>query len=72
MRFEIHITQSAFQDLKRFKKHERVIILDEIDKQLKNEAMVESRSRKKLRENVLSRWELKVGKYRVFYFITST
>lgn len=47
MRFEIDIANSAFEDFKSFKKRERVIILDEIEKQLSNEPMVESRSRKR-------------------------
>ena len=67
MRFHIELAESALDDLQWFKKHERVLILDAVDRQLLYEPIVESRNRKKLRENILSRWELRVDKYRVFY-----
>ena len=67
MKFSIKIAESALDDLKWFKKYERVLILDAIDKQLAYEPMAETRNRKILRDNILLRWELRVDKYRVFY-----
>ena len=67
MKFRIDISKSAFEDLQWFKKYERVLILDAMDRQLLYEPAVEARNRKSLHENMLSRWELRVGKYRVFY-----
>ncbi|GAB4580798.1 MAG: hypothetical protein Fur0022_35400 [Anaerolineales bacterium] len=67
MNFRIEISNSAFEDLRSLKKSERVLILDAIDRQLFVDPARETRNRKILRENVLSRWELRVGKYRVFY-----
>lgn len=67
MKFRIDIGKSAFEDLQWFKKHERVLILDAIDQQLLYEPAVETRNRKSLRDNIMSRWELRIDKYRVFY-----
>ena len=50
-----------------FKKRERQAILDGIDEQLVYEADVETRNRKRLRPNRTSEWEVRIGKYRVFY-----
>ena len=72
MKFRIDIAQSAFEDLQWFKKYERVLILEAMDKQLLDEPAVETRNRKSLRENILSRWELRVDKYRVFYNVDET
>ncbi len=38
-----------------------------IDKQLVDEPHVETRNRKRLRPNRTSEWEVRIGKYRVFY-----
>lgn len=67
MKFSINIAESAIDDIKCFKKYERVIILNSIDKQLLYEPMVETRNKKLLRDNIFFRWELCIGKYRVFY-----
>jgi mRNA-degrading endonuclease RelE of RelBE toxin-antitoxin system len=39
----------------------------EIEAQLASEPITEMRNRKKLGENELSDWELRIDKYRVFY-----
>ncbi len=70
MRFHINLAESAIDDLKWFKKNERVLILDMIEKQLLYEPMIITWNRKELlRECVLSRWELRIDNYRVFYNI---
>ena len=69
MKFYINIADGAIDDLKRFKKNELTLILDEIEKQLSYEPMKITRNRKKLRENILSRWELRIDNYRIFYNI---
>src|SRR5271170_7507805 len=67
MPFQIELTQNALDDLDRFKRRERNIILDGIEEQLAREPLQETRNRKQLRENPLSHWELRLGQYRVFY-----
>lgn len=49
------------------KKFEQQIILDAIEEQLSCEPNVETRNRKRLGENELSDWELRIDNYRVFY-----
>ena len=46
---------------------ERSTALDEIERQLSHEPLVETRNRKPLRPNPIAPWELRIGKLRVFY-----
>ncbi len=70
MPFRIELTQSAVDDLGRYAKRERNIILAGIEKQLTGEPQRETKNRKPLRENPLSHWELRIGQYRVFYDVS--
>jgi mRNA-degrading endonuclease RelE of RelBE toxin-antitoxin system len=67
MGYRIEITEDAKVDLAFFKANERKRILAAIREQLSYEPLKETRNRKKLRENPISPWELRSGKYRVFY-----
>ena len=70
--FEVTFTSSALDDIAPLKKRERKTILDGIDKQLASEPHVETRNRKRLRPNRTSEWEVRIGKYRVFYDVRQT
>jgi mRNA-degrading endonuclease RelE of RelBE toxin-antitoxin system len=65
--FEIEFTDDAKTDLSWFKKHEQNEILDGIENNLRYEPNVETRNRKRLRSNQTAEWELRIGKFRVFY-----
>jgi mRNA-degrading endonuclease RelE of RelBE toxin-antitoxin system len=65
--YSIEYTEEALADLECFRKPERQLVLDEIDRQLAYEPTVETNNRKRLRPNQLVEWELRIGKYRVFY-----
>ena len=67
MPFEIEFTQTAANHVRTYRKFEQQIILDAIGEQLPQEATTETRNRKRLGENELSDWELRVQKFRVFY-----
>lgn len=67
MEFIIKFTLNALEHLRGFKKFEQKVIGEAIKDQLKNEPLTETRNRKLLRPNPLSRWELRVGEFRVFY-----
>ena len=41
--------------------------MDSIDAQLRYEPTVETRNRKELRPNEVASWELRIGRFRVFY-----
>ena len=69
MPFDIDYTRTAANHVRGYRKYEQQIILDAVDGQLQNEPGVETGRRKRLGENPLSTWELRVGKYRVFYDI---
>ena len=66
-RHRIVFTRQGKADLAYFSAYERKRILDAVRRQLCEEPLVETRNRKALRENPVGRWELRIGKYRVFY-----
>jgi len=67
MKFRVKFTPNAQAHLRSFKKFEQQKIVDAIKQQLLNEPLTKTQNRKPLRNNPLSRWELRVEKYRVFY-----
>ena len=65
--YEVEYTTEAIEDLKLYRKHERQLIVDEIDEQLSQEPTHETRNRKRLRPNRVAEFELRITKFRVFY-----
>ncbi len=65
--YAVTYTEDALEDSQSFRKSERQLILDEIDRQLVSEPTTETKNRKRLRPNQLVEWELRIRKYRVFY-----
>jgi len=65
----LDMTEDASEDLSYYRAFERKTITDEMAVHLVNEPDVETNSRRRLRDNPIARWELKVGKFRVFYEI---
>ncbi|GET43520.1 type II toxin-antitoxin system RelE family toxin [Microseira wollei] len=65
--YDIEFTLEAIEDLKSFRKFEQQTIIAEIDTQLKYEPTVETRNRFRMRPNDVAEWELRTGKYRLFY-----
>jgi len=65
--YEIEFTVEALEDLRSLKKFEQQRILTGVEKQLRYEPTVETRNRKQLRPNDVANWELRLGKFRVFY-----
>ncbi|MCI0489452.1 MAG: type II toxin-antitoxin system RelE/ParE family toxin [Blastocatellia bacterium] len=66
-RYQIELTEEASEDLHYYAAFERKIIVSEIKTQLTYQPSVETKNRKKLRSNPIATWELRSGKYRVFY-----
>ncbi len=67
MKFEIAFTPTAAEHVRSYRKYEQRIILDAIDEQFAREPTTETRNRKRLGENELSDWKLRVQDFRVFY-----
>ena len=67
MKFSIHLTDSAIEDLDYYRKNERQMISGCIALLLTRDANVETGRRKPLRPNRLATWELRIDDYRVFY-----
>ncbi|MCZ7644274.1 MAG: type II toxin-antitoxin system RelE/ParE family toxin [Planctomycetota bacterium] len=49
------------------KKRDQATILDRIQSQLSNEPTQPSKNRKPMRPNGIAPWELRIGKFRVYY-----
>jgi mRNA-degrading endonuclease RelE of RelBE toxin-antitoxin system len=69
VRFEIAFAPSADADLAYFRAVDQRVIIAAIQEFLAIDADSESRRRKRLTENPVAPWELRVGDHRVFYEI---
>jgi mRNA interferase RelE/StbE len=69
MPFSILFTPSANEDLVFYPVSYQRTIVDAIKIHLTHDADQESRRRKKLSENPIAPWELRVGDFRIFYDI---
>lgn len=67
MAFTIRFTPPAREHLKAFRKRDQQIVLDAVERQLRDRPEQATRNRKKLEENPLAPWELRVGSFRLFY-----
>ncbi len=65
--FIIEVTEEARDDLGFYTAAERKTIASDIRNQLSHQPMIETRNRKHLRDNPIARWELRSGKFRIFY-----
>ena len=66
-RYYIEVTEEAQADLQYYTAFERKIITSEIRVQLSDQPLDETKNRKPLRESPIATWELRIGKFRVFY-----
>lgn len=69
MAFHIEFSPRGRDNLKGLRKRDQQIIVDAIATQLSHEPDRPTRQRKKLEDNELAPWELRVGDFRVFYDI---
>jgi len=65
--YAVEFTEDAREDLRFYRASERGRVIAAVSEQLPRQCSVETRNRKKLRSNPLATWELRIGKYRVFY-----
>lgn len=65
--YQIEVTEDAKADLYYYTAFERKVITKGIRGQLTHRPLIETKNRKKLRDNPIAPWELRSGKYRIFY-----
>lgn len=65
--YEIEFTAEAVEDLRALRKNEQQEVLDGIETHLPYEPTVQTRNRKQLRQSDVAEWELRIGRFRVFY-----
>jgi mRNA-degrading endonuclease RelE of RelBE toxin-antitoxin system len=68
--FEIEFMPEALDDVKALKKPEQTQVVEAIEIQLRHQPAEPTRNRKRLRPNPVAEWELRVGKFRVFYNVS--
>ena len=66
-RHDVELVPSAVEDLRYYRVYEQRLIVKAILTYLQEEPNTPTRRRKPLRESRLAPWELRIGKYRVFY-----
>jgi mRNA-degrading endonuclease RelE of RelBE toxin-antitoxin system len=67
--YTVEISDDAEKDLAWYRAYERRIILENALASLRNHPESESANQKKLQDNPIAPWEVRVGKYRIFYTI---
>ncbi|GAH47996.1 unnamed protein product, partial [marine sediment metagenome] len=67
MEYRIEYSPNSENHLRKLTTNQQVIILDTIDKQLSFQPDIKTRNRKPMRTNPLAPWELRIGKFRVYY-----
>jgi mRNA-degrading endonuclease RelE of RelBE toxin-antitoxin system len=70
--YQITVTEAAKADLSYYTVFERKIMVAVMRAQLTDSPAVETRNRKRLRDNPIARWELRSGHYRIFYEVDET
>src|SRR5260370_31595423 len=72
MEFEIQFSPHAREHVKALRKRDQQIILEAISVNLQHQPDIQTRNRKRLEENPLAPWELRIGDFRVFYDVDLT
>ena len=70
MAYRIELTPEADEHLATLTARERATLIDQLDRQLLHEPMIETRNRKRMepgRPGFIAPWELRVGYLRVYY-----
>lgn len=65
--FQIDLTPEAMEDLEQLRKYDQRTIIAAIEIQLTQQPNLQTRNRKRIRPNQLAEWELRIGRFRVFY-----
>ncbi len=72
MAFTVEFSRRALDNIKALRKRDQQIVVDAIDAQLLHEPEKPTRNRKRLEDNSLAPWELRVGAIRVFYDVDAS
>ena len=70
--YQIEVTEETKTDLYYYTASERKNVTKEIRTQLTHQPLIETKNRQKLRDNPIAPWELRSGKYRIFYEVDET
>jgi mRNA-degrading endonuclease RelE of RelBE toxin-antitoxin system len=65
--YVIEYSPDAEEHLQTLTARQRKIIADSVERQLLNQPNVETKNRKPMRPNPVAPWELRIGRFRVYY-----
>ena len=66
-RFRIAYAEAAVRHLSKLTARQRATVLDVVELKLTHQPTVPTRNRKRLRDNALAPWELRIGEIRVYF-----
>ena len=67
MPYLIEYTSQASEHLEALTAHQRALVIETVEIQLKHQPTVETRNRKKMKPNPIAHWELRIRNLRVYY-----
>ncbi len=67
MRYEIDFSEEARSHLRRLPARDRAVVVDRVESLLADEPTRETHNLKRLRPNPLAKYELRIGRLRVFF-----
>ena len=65
--YQVEYSPAAVRHLRSLRAADRAWVIDAVDSRLVHEPEAASRNRKKLRENPIADWALRVGHLRIYY-----
>lgn len=67
MKYRIEYSPVTEKHFRALTKHQQMIVLETVGKQLQYQPNVETKNRKPMRPNPIAPWELRIGDLRVYY-----
>ena len=67
MKYRIEYSPDVENHLRALTARQQSVVLDTIDRQLRDQPTTETRNRKPMRPNPIAPWELRIGNLRVYY-----
>jgi mRNA-degrading endonuclease RelE of RelBE toxin-antitoxin system len=70
LKYRIEYIQSAEDQLKELSAYERAAVVDQVDERLAHHPLTVSKNCRRMRENPVAEWRLRIGRLRVFFDIS--
>lgn len=67
MSFRIELSPDALAHLESMRKYDQRTVVEQIERNLRHRPLAPTRHRKPMRSSIVATWELRAGKFRVYY-----